>query len=43
MNLIKYGLGMFLGVFITMIFIYVIKKMAAKYPIPVVSEVAAEV
>lgn len=43
MGLIKYGAGMVVGVFITMLIIYAIKKVSSKYEIPVVSKVAAEV
>jgi hypothetical protein len=33
----------FVGVLFTMVIIYIIKKAVAKYPVPVLSEVAASV
>lgn len=39
----RWWFNMFVTVFITMIFIYFIKKISAKYQIPFVSDMAAEV
>lgn len=39
----KWLINTFVTVFITMIFIYIIKKAAAKYDIPIVSNIAKEV
>jgi uncharacterized membrane protein len=39
----KWLVNMFVQVFITMIFIYFIKKASAKFNIPIVSKIAEEV
>jgi hypothetical protein len=39
----KWLISMFINVFVTMIFIYFIKKLANKYNIPVVKTIADEV
>lgn len=39
----SWWVSMFINVFITMVFIYIIKKASAKYDIPVVKNIAAEV
>lgn len=39
----KWLINMFVTVFITMIFIYIIKKVSAKYNIPLVKQIAEEV
>jgi hypothetical protein len=39
----KWLISMFINVFVTMIFIYFIKKLADKYNIPVVKTIADEV
>lgn len=39
----KWYVTMFINVFITMFFIWVIKKISAKYQIPLVSKMAQEV
>lgn len=45
MNLMspKWWVNMFVTVFITMVFIYIIKKASAKYNIPIVKTIAQEV
>ncbi|MEC0927857.1 MULTISPECIES: hypothetical protein [Bacillus subtilis group] len=40
---IKWLVHTFVTVFITMVFMWMIKKASAKYQIPVVSKIAAEV
>lgn len=40
---VRWWLNMFINVFVTMCFIYLIKKLTAKYNVPVVSNIAAEV
>lgn len=39
----KWWINMFINVFVTMCFIYIIKKLAAKWNVPVVSTIASEV
>ncbi|MBT2718071.1 hypothetical protein [Bacillus sp. ISL-57] len=39
----KWYINTFIQVFITMVFIWIIKKVSAKYEIPVVSKMASEV
>lgn len=40
---VKWTVNMFVTVFITMVFIYIIKKVSNKYNIPVVKNIANEV
>lgn len=39
----SWWISMFINVFITMVFIYIIKKASTKYDIPVVKTIAQEV
>ncbi|MGE6604863.1 hypothetical protein ACQKEY_24605 [Lysinibacillus fusiformis] len=40
---VKWTVNMFITVFITMVFIYLIKKVSNKYDIPVIKNIANEV
>jgi hypothetical protein len=40
---VKWTINMFINVFVTMVFIYIIKKYSIKYQIPVVQNIATAV
>lgn len=42
MSFSKFVIALFVSTFLTMVMFYSIKKLSAKYPVPVVSEIVAE-